>query len=149
VIAGTTPADADDTGAADPGLAAALAAADDVAVRLAMLSARLLVPVVATPADGEADLAVPALVAADGRRALPVFTSYDALQAWQPDARPVPMAGIRVLAGAQAEGYDAVVVDVAGPIKHAVDGDDLRVLADVAVRLLADPTMGVASTEDC
>jgi hypothetical protein len=58
---------------------------------------------------------VPALVNDAGRRALPVFSSYNALRAWQADARPVPMSGARVMAAARAEGYDGVVLDVAGP----------------------------------
>jgi hypothetical protein len=64
---------------------------------------------------------VPRLVGADGRHALPVFTSYDALRAWRPDVRPVPMAGEQAVAGAVGEGYAAVVIDVAGPIPHTVE----------------------------
>jgi hypothetical protein len=65
--------------------------------------------------QGDAEMAVPALVNDAGERALPVFSSYDALRAWQADARPVPMSGARVMAAARAEGYDGVVLDVAGP----------------------------------
>lgn len=115
LLPGTTPADPDDDGSADPALAAALSAGDSAEVGVVLLSSRLLVPVVAIPGDGEADMAVPALINADGRRALPVFSSYDALRAWQPEARPVPMSGARVMAAARAEGYDGVVLDVAGP----------------------------------
>ena len=147
-LPGTTPAAPDDDGAADPQLAAALTAAwtggDAAAVSLAMLRARLLVPVVASPvAGGDAEMAVPALVAADGRRALPVFSSYDALRAWRADARPVPMAGVRVLAGAAAEGYDGVVLDVAGPVSHTVDGADLATLAAAAEALAANPDASI------
>ena len=66
-------------------------------------------------------MAVPRLVGADGRHALPVFTSYDALRAWRADARPVPMPGEQAIAAAIAEGYDAVVLDVAGPIPHVIE----------------------------
>lgn len=147
LLPGTTPADRDDAGAADPVLAASLAAADDSPERLAaartlLLRSRLLVPVVAVAvgrtADGEektGEMAVPGLVGADGRRALPVFTSYDALRAWRADARPVPMPGARVLAGAAQEGYDAVVVDVAGPVTHVVEGADLAGLGGAALGL--------------
>lgn len=127
MMPGTTPAAPDDTGAADPLLAAALAGGDAGEIRRRLLTARLLVPVVAMPADaragGEAEMAVPALVNGDGRRALPVFSSYDALRAWRPDARPVPMNGSRVLAGAAAERYDGVVLDVAGPVAHTIPLD--------------------------
>ena len=102
-LPGTSPASPDDVGDAHPGLAAALASGDSTAIASCLLACRLLVPVVAMPGEGDADMAVPALVAPDGRRALPVFSSYDALRAWQPDARPVPMPGLRVMAGAGAD----------------------------------------------
>ena len=142
MLPGVTPAEPDDAGQPDPQLAAALAAGDVAAIRGLALTTRLLVPVVALPVgdgavDGsEAEMAVPALVHAAGARALPVFSSYDALRAWRPDARPVPMAGARVLAGAAGEGYDAVVIDVAGPLSHAIQNEDLHALADTARRLL-------------
>jgi hypothetical protein len=143
VIPGTTPADPEDRGDADPALVAALASDDDATIGPALLRARLLVPVVAVPAEqpavGEAEMAVPALVAADGRRALPVFSSYDALRAWQPEARPVPMAGSRVVAAAVEEGYDGVVLDVAGPASYTLTGDLLQVLAEAARALQEHP----------
>jgi hypothetical protein len=106
---------ADDNGDVDPALAPLLATATSEEVGVALLSARLLVPVVAMRSDGEADMAVPELVNEHGLRALPVFSSYDALRAWRDDARPVPMSGARVMAAARSEGYDGVVLDVAGP----------------------------------
>jgi hypothetical protein len=140
VIVGTTPARPDDTGAADPQLAAALATDDPARVGVALLQARLIVPVTAAPVeDGDAEMAVPVLVAADGRRALPVFSSYDALRAWRADARPVPMHGARVFAAAAAEGYDGVVVDVAGPHPHSVEGGALSSLARAAEAVTANP----------
>jgi hypothetical protein len=147
-LPGTTPASPDDAGDADPALAAALASSDsgDIAARL--LAARLLVPVVALPGAGDAEMAVPALVAPDGRRALPVFSSYDALRAWQADARPVPMTGARVVAGAAAEGYDGVVLDVAGPVSHTIAGDDLVTLAAAAQALAANPEARIAMITD-
>jgi len=115
LLPGTTPSAPDDDGAVDPTLAPLLVTGTTEEVGIALLSARLLVPVVAMPADGEAEMAVPALVNEAGKRALPVFSSYAALRAWRADARPVPMSGARVMAGARAEGYDGVVLDVAGP----------------------------------
>lgn len=118
----TEPAPGEDIGRADPGLTAALESGDVVAIRRALLIARVLVPVVALGDESDAaEMAVPRLVGADRRHALPVFTSYDALRAWQPDARPVPMPGEQAIAGAVAEGYAAVVIDVAGPVTHTVE----------------------------
>ena len=119
MIPGTTPTAPDDDGSVDPVLEPLLATATTEEVGLALLGARLLVPVVALKSDGgEADMAVPQLVNEAGLRALPVFSSYDALRAWRADARPVPMSGARVMAAAKAEGYDGVVLDVAGPDPH-------------------------------
>jgi hypothetical protein len=118
ILPGTTPAAPDDKGDVDPVLQLLLASGSTEEVGVAMLGARLLVPVVAMKSEGDADMAVPALVNEAGKRALPVFSSYDALRAWRADARPVPMTGARVMAGARAEGYDGVVLDVAGPRPH-------------------------------
>lgn len=124
----------DDDGRVDPVFAAALATGDPERIRAAVLSSRLLVPVVALPGEdgNDAEMAVPALVAADGARALPVFSSYDELRAWRPDARPVPMTGARVVAGAVGEGYDGIVIDVAGAAPITIADDDLRALARAA-----------------
>ena len=147
-LPGTTPASPDDSGAPDPALLEALAIGDAVRTNVRMLEARLLVPVVAMPSDvGDAEMAVPALVAADGRRALPVFSSYDALRAWRSDARPVPMSGARVVAGAAAERYDGVVLDVAGPIPHTVEGAALQTLARAASAYLSNPDASISSVD--
>jgi hypothetical protein len=119
VIPGTTPASPDDHGDVDPALAPLLETGTTEEIGAALLGARLIVPVVAMPSENaDADMAVPALVNEAGKRALPVFSSYDALRAWRADARPVPMSGARVMAGARAEGYDGVVLDIAGPHPH-------------------------------
>ena len=134
-LPGVTPADPDDRGEADPTFAAALSAGDRARVLILLPSVRLLVPVVAMPADlgpasGEAEMAVATLVNAGGQRALPVFTALATLAEWRPDARPVPMPGARVVAAAVGEGYDGVVIDVAGPATFTVQADELlRLLA--------------------
>jgi hypothetical protein len=137
-LPGTTPAQPGDLGDPDPRLVEALTTADEAAVRDLVPGVRLIVPVVAVPPagqepggeelggdaaggevdGGEAEMAVPVLVNSGGGRALPVFSGIAALAAWRTEARPVPMAGARVLAAAAAEGYDGVVIDVAGP--HAM-----------------------------
>jgi hypothetical protein len=118
----TDDAVSEDRGGADPGLMAALAGGDVGAIRAALLVARVLVPIVALGEEStEAEMAVPRLVGADGRHALPVFSSYDSLRAWRADARPVPMPGEQAVVAALGEGYAALVLDVAGPIPHTVE----------------------------
>lgn len=137
-----------DDGSADPAVAAALAAfaaaaGSEHAVLTALAASRLLVPVVAAPADGAAvgppaagrttgekvsEMALPALVGQDGRRALPAFTSVAALAAWQPSARPVPAETAQVCRAA-VEDSCAVIIDVAGPVPLAVEGARLAALA--------------------
>jgi type III secretion system (T3SS) SseB-like protein len=150
----------DDIGEASPAVAAAMAAyADGTGTEHAVLAAlagdRLLVPVVAIPADdvpvaaqpaaggdqagpdgsvplvaGEkrSEMATPALVGRDGRRALVAFTCADAVRRWQPAARPVPVPAVAVFQAATAESC-AVIVDVAGPVPLAVEGARLAALA--------------------
>jgi SseB protein N-terminal domain len=119
---------AGDDGTADPALAAALETGDPRSLAAALASARVLVPVVAVlgdepapagpsglPADKAADMAVAVLVAPDGTRALPVFSSLTTLTAWSPSARPVPAEGTRAALSAVRDGCSVLVVDPAGP----------------------------------
>lgn len=116
-----------DTGAADAALGAALAEpGEERALMAAVAAARLLVPIVAAPAEVEqrdglavekqTDLAAVTLVAPDGQRALPVFTSLESLAAWDAAARPVPVTAARAAQAAVSERCQVMVVDVAGPV---------------------------------
>ena len=130
----------DDNGAADPRLAAALAAyqagrESEQAALTALATARLLVPVVAVLADGSAaggdknsEMVLPTLIGRDGRPAVLAFTSVDTLARWRANARPVPAEADRVCRAAVADGC-AVVIDVAGPVPLAVEGARLQALA--------------------
>jgi hypothetical protein len=120
-----------DTGGADPALVAALAdPLAEVALMAAVSAARLLVPIVAEPVsvdrsgehtaggltvEKQTDMAAVTLVAPDGTRALPVFSSMDAITAWDPQARPVPVTAARAAQAAVSERCDVMVVDLAGP----------------------------------
>jgi len=86
-------------------------------------------PVPFVAAEKRSEMAAPALVGRDGRRALVAFTCADAVRRWQPTARPVPVPAVGVFQAAAAESC-AVVVDVAGPVPLAVDGARLAALAD-------------------
>ncbi|MFE2599103.1 SseB family protein [Streptomyces sp. NPDC059396] len=135
----------DDDGSPDPVLAAALAAwAQDRAaegrVLGALQGARLLVPVVAVLGETEederglrrektSDMAVPTLKAGD-RRALPAFTSTEALARWDPEARPVAVPLHQALQAAAHEKADTVVIDLAGPVPYQLTGPALLALAE-------------------
>jgi hypothetical protein len=138
VLAGGESRFRDDDGSAEPQAAAALAAfgsglGSEHAVLTWLARSRLLVPVVAA-ASGEAasgkgsEMSMPTLIGRDGRSAVPVFTSLDALTRWRPDARPVPAVADHVWRAA-VDGSCAVVVDIAGPVPIAIDGARLAALA--------------------
>jgi hypothetical protein len=152
----------DDVGDASPEVTAALTAYADGtgcehAVLAALAGSRLLVPVVtrpaadvaAAPSDAaspgpgaprSAEMATPALVGLDGRRALAAFTCADAIRRWQPAARPVPVPAVAVFQSAVTES-SAVVVDIAGPVPLVVEGYRLAALAagDAPPRMHEDP----------
>lgn len=125
-----------DDGRADPRWEAAYADPVDVEALL-RAGVRLLVPIVAVPdevdpatgADKSSHMASVSLVQADGRRGLLAFTGIETLARWDRDARPVPVSSHDVAAAALEEGADGVLVDVAGPVRFAIDGELLAELA--------------------
>jgi hypothetical protein len=126
----------DDTGAADPALAAALAGGRAEPVWELLRDARVLVPIVAIldgvderGAEKGTDMAVVTIRSEDGTVALPAFTSVAALVAWHAAARPLPITGARACEAALFEHADALVLDPAGPVTFVVDGYPLRTLA--------------------
>jgi hypothetical protein len=158
------PGFAGDDGAADPQLAAALAAYDaDPQARhhetLAVLQhTRLLVPVVAVlgeierGADGPAretssDMAAVLMTGRDGRSALLAFTGSATLTAWDPDARPVPVTVHDAARAALQDDADALLVDVAGPVMMVVDRAELGELARGHVLVPVAGGWGWATTE--
>ncbi|WP_435741290.1 SseB family protein [Nocardioides sp. SYSU DS0663] len=106
----------------------------------ALTACRLLVPVVAVlgeveldeqglARDKSSDMAAVLLTGADGRRALLAFSGTAAMAAWDPAARPVPVPAQLAAQAAVQEGAAALLVDVAGPVRVVVEGEDLRALA--------------------
>jgi hypothetical protein len=140
------PGFAGDDGSAPAPLTAALAGwragTTTYAEALAALQAsRLLVPVVAVLGEVEvdehglahdktSDMATVLLQGADGRLALLAFTGSDALRAWNPEGRPVPVRTELAARSALQDGAAALVVDVAGPVRFVVEGEDLSRLAE-------------------
>lgn len=133
---------ADDDGSADPNLADVLLAwvqhqCDEATLRQAVTTSRLLVPVVAVldeveqgasglAAEKDSHMALPLMVRPDGRRGLLAFTCIDAVRRWDPAARPIPVWGADAIAAARQEQADALVIDVAGPVRVVLEGALLR-----------------------
>ena len=87
-----------------------------VPLPLAALAALALLPGQASAKAGDVRTKLLAtLVAPDGMRALPVFSGIEAVAAWDPEARPVPVTPARAGQAAVSEGCEVIVVDVAGP----------------------------------
>jgi SseB protein N-terminal domain len=146
-----------DDGTADPALIEVLAAArrDEAGVYpayAALAGRRVLVPVVAVLGESEAaetvgpdgeplrrdkdsDMAVVTLVAGDGTKALPVFTSVQALAEWAgqagyPQARPIPVAVETAAAAALQENAAVLLLDLGGPGQFEISGSALRAFAE-------------------
>lgn len=120
---------ADDDGSADARLAQALiqfgAGKQPLAhVVDALAYARVLVPVMASgdervmgkhglEQDHVASTGVVAVQLPDGRAGLPVFTDVAAVQAWNPQARPIPAEGPRAALAAVTEQWSVMVLNPA------------------------------------
>ena len=145
-----------DDGTADPALIEVLAAArqDEAGVYAAyaaLVGRRVLVPVVAILGESEAaetlgpdgkplrrdkdsDMAVITLVAGDGVKALPAFTSVRALAEWgakagYPQARPIPVTIETAAAATLQENAAVLLLDLGGPGQFEVSGSALRAFA--------------------
>lgn len=140
------PGFAADDGTADPALTLALDRwsrdpAAEPEVLAALTPSRLMVPIVALLGEVEtddkglkhektSDMAVPVIEAADGRRALPAFTSLETLARWRADARPAPVAAPQAVLAAYAERADTLLVDPAGPVTYTLTGAKMRAVAE-------------------
>ncbi|WP_411376073.1 SseB family protein [Arthrobacter sp. MPF02] len=126
----------DDDGTANAGYLAAVGAlragtGDEAAVVASLATARVFIPIVAQlaeeeetvhglHADKQADMALVTLKAADGRTALPAFTSAAALSHWHPEARPVAVYAARAALSAVAEGAELLVLDPGAEVTFVV-----------------------------
>ncbi|BCW58269.1 SseB protein N-terminal domain-containing protein [Arthrobacter sp. UNCCL28] len=135
----------DDDGTADAGYLTAIAsliqgAGTEADVVASLATARVFVPVVAQlaeeaegveglHADKQADMALVTLKAPDGRKAMPVFTSAAALEAWHGEARPVAVYAARAALSAVSEGAQLLVVDPGSDFTFVVRRPALWALA--------------------
>ncbi len=79
--------------------------------------------------DKTSDMAAVLLTRPDGRRGMLAFTGTASLAAWNGEARPVPVSASTAARSALQEQAVALVVDVAGPVRFPIEGEDLRALA--------------------
>jgi hypothetical protein len=126
----------DDDGTADAGYLAAVAGlragtGSESSVVASLATARVFIPIVAQlaeeeesahglQADKQADMALVTLKAADGRTAMPAFTSAAALSAWHSEARPVAVYAARAALSAVAEGAELLVLDPGADVTFVV-----------------------------
>lgn len=116
-------------------------AVDSASLLGALRAGRVIVAVVATPGetaevdgvtvDKSSEMSLVSMVAKDGRRGLLAFTGIDALHAWDPSARPVPVSGTDAARAAIEDDCEALVLDVAGPRAQVVPEVDLVALAEL------------------
>lgn len=126
----------DDDGTADAGYLTAVAdlqagRGDEAGVIASLATARVFIPIVAQlaeeaegqdglQADKQADMALVTLKAADGRTAMPAFTTAAALAAWHPEARPVAVYAARAALSAVSEGAELLVLDPGADVTFVV-----------------------------
>lgn len=119
-------------------------AADQISLTAALREGRVIVAVVAiadetsevsgVTVDKTSEMSIVSMIAKDGRRGLLAFTGIDALRAWDPSARPVPVSGVDAARAALDDHCEAIVLDVAGPRMQVVSETDLVGLANVDAR---------------
>jgi hypothetical protein len=153
-----------DDGSADAGYLAAVAAlvrgtGDEAAVVASLATSRVFIPIIAQlgaeaagvdglTADKQADMALVMLKAADGRTAMPAFTSAQALASWHPDARPVAVYAARAALSAVSEQAELMVHDPGSDVTLVVRRPALWALAQQQqwVPSYADPALAAEMT---
>lgn len=101
----------------------------------ALCTVRVFVPVIAllgevrAEGDKDADMAAVFMTGADGRKALLAFSSVAAMQAWDPDSRPVPIFCHDAARAALDENAAALLLDLGSSHFTVVEADDLAHLA--------------------
>ena len=125
--------------AVDPSSISVLAGSR-AALLLELSRSRVLVPLLAeagelgeTP-DGRIvektqELSIVTVEGPDGRRVMPVFSSVDAMRAWNPGARPIPVPAPQAAVAAAQEGTDLIVVDPGSPSQFGVRRPELEAVA--------------------
>lgn len=128
-------------GAADQAAAFALLGQRRAELIVALSGIRLLIPLVAEAGDiGETpdgriveksqELSIVTVAAPDGRRVMPVFTSAEAMRAWNAEARPIPVPAPQAAVAAAQEETDLLIIDPAsGESRVGIRRPELKALA--------------------
>lgn len=88
----------------------------------ALSACRVLIPLLAEAGDfgvtaegrtveKSQELSIVTVAAPDGRRVMPVFSSVEAMRAWNPEARPIPVPMPQAALAAAQEHTDLIIVD--------------------------------------
>lgn len=115
--------------AAEPGgqtAALELLAARQLDVLRAVATSRFLIPLLTEAGDvgvtpegrtveKTQELSIVTVAGPDGRRVMPAFSSVEAMQRWNADARPIPVPGPQLVLAAAQEETDLVVIDAGSP----------------------------------
>lgn len=64
------------------------------------------------------ELSIVTVAGPDGRRVMPAFSSVEAMQRWNSDARPIPVPGPQLAVAAAQEETDLIVIDAGSPEKE-------------------------------
>ncbi len=80
-------------------------------------------------APGGTAMAAVSIQRPDGRRGMLAFTGVEPLRRWDPTARPLPVTAREAAETALGDGAEALLVDLAGPVRLVVDGEDLEGVA--------------------
>ena len=97
----------------------------------AFRESRLLIPLVARlgesdagdhghVVDKSAELSIVTVAGPDGRNVMPVFSSVEAMQRWNPKARPVPADAVRVALAAASDDTELVVLDATSATEFVI-----------------------------
>lgn len=97
----------------------------------AFAQARLLIPLIANlgesgegahglTEDKSAELSIVTVRTPDGQTALPIFSSVEAMNNWNSQARPVPNYGRQVAFAAASEGNTRIVLDPMAPSEFVI-----------------------------
>lgn len=103
-------------------------------------TSRFLIPLIAEAGDygvndaglvveKTQELAIVTVAGPSGQKVLPLFSSVQAMQAWNPKARPIPMESRRAALGAVADGDSWIVVDPKSPTEFVMRRPTVEALA--------------------